>query len=47
VTEIWQWTPFMFLIFCAGLASLDVELFDAAKIDGASAWGRSATSAFP
>jgi multiple sugar transport system permease protein len=40
VTEIWQWTPFMFLIFYAGLSSLDVELFDAAKIDGASTWGQ-------
>jgi multiple sugar transport system permease protein len=40
VTEIWQWTPFMFLIFYAGLASLDMELFDAAKIDGASTWGQ-------
>jgi multiple sugar transport system permease protein len=40
VTEIWQWTPFMFLIFYAGLSTLDMELFDAAKIDGASAWGQ-------
>jgi multiple sugar transport system permease protein len=40
VSEIWQWTPFMFLIFYAGLSSLDVELFDAAKIDGASTWGQ-------
>jgi len=40
VTEIWQWTPFMFLIFYSGLSSLDQELFDAAKIDGASTWGQ-------
>jgi multiple sugar transport system permease protein len=38
VTEIWQWTPFMFLIFLSGLASLDPELFEAADIDGASRW---------
>ncbi len=38
VTELWQWTPFMFLVFYSGLATLDVELFDAAKIDGASSW---------
>jgi multiple sugar transport system permease protein len=38
ITEIWQWTPFMFLIFYAGLATLDIEIFDAAKIDGASGW---------
>lgn len=40
VTEIWQWTPFMFLIFFAGLSTLDQELFDAADIDGASGWGK-------
>ncbi len=40
VTEVWQWTPFMFLVFYSGLATLDVELFDAAKIDGASSWSQ-------
>jgi multiple sugar transport system permease protein len=40
ISEIWQWTPFMFLIFYAGLSTLDLELFDAAKIDGASTWGQ-------
>ena len=38
VTEIWQWTPFMFLVILSGLASLDPELFEAADIDGASGW---------
>jgi multiple sugar transport system permease protein len=38
VTEIWQWTPFMFVIFYAGLSTLDEELFNAARIDGAGAW---------
>lgn len=38
VTEIWQWTPFMFLVFLSGLAVLDPEIFEAADIDGASAW---------
>lgn len=38
VTEIWQWTPFMFVVFFSGLTTLDPELFDAADIDGASAW---------
>jgi multiple sugar transport system permease protein len=40
VTEIWQWMPFMFLVFYSGLATLDPELFDAAAIDGASAWNK-------
>jgi multiple sugar transport system permease protein len=40
VTEIWQWTPFMFLVILSGLASLDPELFEAADIDGASGWDK-------
>ena len=38
VTDIWQWTPFMFLILLAGLASLNPELYEAAALDGASWW---------
>jgi multiple sugar transport system permease protein len=36
ITEVWQWTPFMFLVFYAGLATLDYEVYEAAEIDGAS-----------
>ena len=35
VVEIWQWTPFMFLLLLAGLLSLPREPFLAAAIDGA------------
>lgn len=38
LAEIWQWTPFMVLIFLAGLRSLPSEPYEAATIDGASAW---------
>jgi len=34
--DIWQWTPFVFLILLAGLLSLPKEPFESAKIDGAS-----------
>jgi multiple sugar transport system permease protein len=40
VTEIWQWTPFMFLVFLSGLAVLDQEVFEAAAIDGASGFNK-------
>ena len=40
VTEIWQWTPFMFLVFLSGIISLDPEVFEAADIDGASGWNK-------
>jgi multiple sugar transport system permease protein len=33
--EVWQWTPFMFLLMLAGLLSLPKEPFLAAAIDGA------------
>ncbi|MBV9543420.1 MAG: sugar ABC transporter permease [Chloroflexi bacterium] len=36
--EIWRNTPFMFLVFLAGMQSLPVELFEAAAVDGASFW---------
>lgn len=47
VAEVWQWTPFMFLILLAGLLSLPKEPFMAAAIDGASAWKTFARVTFP
>jgi multiple sugar transport system permease protein len=38
VTEVWQWTPFMFLILLAGLAGVNPDLYDAAALDGAGWW---------
>lgn len=36
VTDIWAWTPWMFVILLAGLEGLPDETIEAAKIDGAS-----------
>ncbi len=38
ITEVWQWTPFMFLVLLAGLTAINPELHEAASIDGASSW---------
>jgi multiple sugar transport system permease protein len=38
IVDIWQWTPFAMLIFLAGLESLPLEPYEAAKVDGAQAW---------
>ena len=38
VTDIWQWTPFMFILFLAGLQSLPSSPVEAAKVDGATTW---------
>jgi multiple sugar transport system permease protein len=36
--DVWKWTPFMVLILHAGLQSLPLTPFEAARIDGASRW---------
>jgi len=36
--DIWQWTPFTFIVILAGLQSLPLETFEAAKMDGANSW---------
>jgi len=38
MVDIWHWTPFCFLLFLAGLESLPQDVYEATKIDGASAW---------
>ena len=36
--DVWQWTPFMFLVLLAGLQAIPQEPYEAAMIDGAGAW---------
>ena len=36
VADVWQWTPFLFIIFVAALQSQDQEIEEAARLDGAS-----------
>jgi multiple sugar transport system permease protein len=38
MVDIWQWTPFIFLILLAGLQAIPEEPYEAALIDGSSAW---------
>jgi multiple sugar transport system permease protein len=38
LTEVWQWTPFMFLALLAGLVAISPEIHEAAAIDGAGRW---------
>src|SRR5579875_1771001 len=40
LVDAWQWTPFLVLIFLAGLRSLPTEPGEAAHADGANAWQR-------
>ncbi|SMX37930.1 carbohydrate ABC transporter permease [Maliponia aquimaris] len=36
LADVWQWTPFLFIIFVAGLQGQDEEVEEAARLDGAS-----------
>ena len=38
VVDVWHWTPFCFLLLLAGIQSLPEDVFEAARIDGASGW---------
>jgi multiple sugar transport system permease protein len=40
LVDVWQSTSFMILMFLAGLQSLPQEPYEAALVDGASAWQR-------
>jgi multiple sugar transport system permease protein len=36
IVDIWQWTPFVFLLLISGLGSLPQEVYEAARVDGAN-----------
>jgi multiple sugar transport system permease protein len=38
VVDVWQWTPFVFLVLLAGLQAIPQEPYEAALIDGSSRW---------
>jgi multiple sugar transport system permease protein len=38
IADIWQWTPFVFIMMIAALAGLDGSVMEAARIDGARWW---------
>jgi len=38
IGDLWQWTPFMFIVLLAALESQALEQFEAALVDGANRW---------
>jgi multiple sugar transport system permease protein len=38
LADVWQWTPFVFLIMIAAVGNLPQEPFESARVDGASGW---------
>jgi len=38
LADVWEWTPFVFLLALSGLQGIPETVVEAARIDGASAW---------
>ncbi len=38
LVDIWQWTPFCFLVLLAGLQSLPEEIYESVQLDTSSGW---------
>lgn len=38
IADIWQWTPFVFIMMVAALANVDTAVLEAARMDGANWW---------
>jgi ABC-type sugar transport system permease subunit len=45
--DIWKTTPFVAILLLAGLQAIDPTLYEAARIDGASAWRRFTSITLP
>lgn len=38
IADIWQWTPFVFIMMIAALAGIDNSVMEASRMDGANWW---------
>lgn len=38
LTDVWQWSPFIFLILFSALNAIPPQIIDAARVDGAAGW---------
>jgi len=38
IGDIWQWTPFMYIVLLAALEGQSIEMIEAALVDGANRW---------
>ena len=38
IADVWQWTPFVFIMMIAALANVDGSVIEASRIDGARWW---------
>ena len=47
IVDVWKWYGFHMVIFLAGLQTISQELYEAARIDGASRWQQFASITLP
>lgn len=47
IGDIWQWTPFIFIVLLASLESVPEELLEAGVVDGANRWQLFKSITFP
>ena len=47
IGDIWQWTPFIFIVLLAALESVPEELLEAGVVDGANRWQLFKSITFP
>lgn len=47
VADIWQWTPFVMILLLASLHGIPDEIYEAARVDGASEWRQFWTMTLP
>src|SRR5258708_5224462 len=47
ITDVWQWTPFVFIIALAAMQSIPDDVFEAARLDTSSDWKIFANITFP
>jgi multiple sugar transport system permease protein len=38
IVDVWEWTPFLFLLLTAGIQAIPAEPLEAARVDGAGYW---------
>jgi multiple sugar transport system permease protein len=38
ITDVWHWTPFMFLLSLSALQMIPADLYESAEVEGASRW---------
>ena len=38
IADVWQWTPFVFLLLSSYLQTIPTQLYEAAVVDGATSW---------